>query len=139
MHIRVGICDGLAETRPHTLPTSAVAASGVPEQQGLSAKESGSSWTTREGGILKRSAEKESERKEWKKESGESVEDGEEEWDDRASSQEATETGTPIGVSLRPAESDPGGARRRPECHGDREAERSSLPRFWRSVAISGV
>ncbi|KAJ1203070.1 hypothetical protein NDU88_006865 [Pleurodeles waltl] len=86
----------------------------------------------------------ESGRKERKKESGGSEEDGEEEREDGVRGQEATETGTPIGgsrkgVLLRPAESKPGEGRRRPECHGDREAERSSQPHFQRSVAITGV
>ncbi|KAJ1103829.1 hypothetical protein NDU88_001250 [Pleurodeles waltl] len=93
------MCDGLVETRPHTLPTCAVAASGVPEQQGLSTNVSCTPWTTREGGTFKRSAEKESERKEWKQESGESAEDGEKERDNRVSGQEAIATGTLIGGS----------------------------------------
>ncbi|KAJ1188927.1 hypothetical protein NDU88_005683 [Pleurodeles waltl] len=97
--MRISRCDGLAGTRLQTLPTCAVAASGEPEHQGLSANESGTSWTAREGRILKSSAEKESGKKELEKESGESVEYGEEEREDGVRGQEATETGTQIGGS----------------------------------------
>ncbi|KAJ1127031.1 hypothetical protein NDU88_005437 [Pleurodeles waltl] len=47
--------------------------------------------------------------------------------------------GSRRGVSLRPEDPEPGRARRRPERQGDREAERSSPPRFRRSMAITGV
>ncbi|KAJ1084193.1 hypothetical protein NDU88_004345 [Pleurodeles waltl] len=60
---------------------------------------SGTPWTTREGGTFKRLAKTESKMKEWKQESGEYEGDGEEERDDRTSSQEDTATGTPIGGS----------------------------------------
>ncbi|KAJ1104822.1 hypothetical protein NDU88_002231 [Pleurodeles waltl] len=90
------LCDGLAGTRPHTLPACAIAASVAPEHKGLSTNESSTSWMTQEGGTLKRSAAMESGEKERKKELGGAADDGEEEREDGAGGQQ---TGTPIGGS----------------------------------------
>ncbi|KAJ1135723.1 hypothetical protein NDU88_002158 [Pleurodeles waltl] len=136
-------CDGLAGTRPHTPPTCAVTACGVPEHHGISTNERGATGTTQEDGKIRRSASGLN----GKKESGVKADQGEEERDGGTRDQEDTEARTPDrriwgtgGKFLRDRRN------KDDEDHeGDWnnaatwEAERNNPPRFWRSVADPGV
>ncbi|KAJ1099055.1 hypothetical protein NDU88_004159 [Pleurodeles waltl] len=133
----------MAGAHPHTLPTCADAACGVPEHHGLSANERGATRTTREGGEIRRSASEPNE----EKESGWTADPGEEERDEETRGKEDTEARTPDWRIWGPGERFHCDWRNtdKEDHEGDqnnaatREAERNSPPRFWRSMADPGV
>ncbi|KAJ1204228.1 hypothetical protein NDU88_008009 [Pleurodeles waltl] len=136
-------CDGLAGNRPHTPPTCAVAACGVPEHQGTTTNGRGEAGPTREGGGTKRSASGPQKGKE----SGEEQIEEEEERDGGVRDCKDNVERTPGRRTVETREwfVPERGIEDGEAADGDWnnaatwEAERKSLPRFWRSVAYPGV
>ncbi|KAJ1104899.1 hypothetical protein NDU88_002307 [Pleurodeles waltl] len=128
-------CDGLARTRPHTLPTCAAAACSVPEHLRTTTNGRSEARSTLEGGGTRRVVSGPQE----EKESGEKAIEEEEERDGGEKDREDTVERTPVrrtgetGQWFVPDR----GIEDAEAAEGDRnnaatwEAERNSLPRSW--------
>ncbi|KAJ1092130.1 hypothetical protein NDU88_005242 [Pleurodeles waltl] len=137
----VGICDGLAGTRPHTPPTCA--AGGVREHHRTTTNGRGEAGSTWEVGGIRRSASAPQKRKE----NGEERVDEEGERDGGVREREDDMANTPGRRTLETGEwfVPDRGIEDDEAAIGDRnnavtwEAEHKLLPRFRRSVAYPGV
>ncbi|KAJ1121966.1 hypothetical protein NDU88_000472 [Pleurodeles waltl] len=139
----LSICDGLDGSRPHIAATCADAASSNPEHCGSSSNERAAGRATREGGTLKEAASG----SETAKEAGEETYQTDEEQDGGLTGPEDTGATRP-GQKILTAEEQfccDRSVKSNEAAEGDggntatREAERYNPPRFWRSVANSGI
>ncbi|KAJ1115488.1 hypothetical protein NDU88_003712 [Pleurodeles waltl] len=141
-------CDGLAGTRPHTRPTCAAAACGVPEHHGAATNVRGDAGSTWEGGGTRRSPSTPQGEKENEEEKNGEERVAEEEERDRGvrkrednmesiQGRRTLETGECFFPNWETEidEAVDGGR----NTVATWEAERKILPRFWRSVAYPGV